>query len=111
MEWTCEEQQGSIVARPMGRVDESSVEAFSAQLDGCVSKAEEAGASQLILSLAGIEYMSSRGLRSLTLAKRRADAAAIAIILAEPNEMMQEILAISRYDKLFRVTGSVADAV
>jgi hypothetical protein len=42
----------------------------------------------------------------LTVAKRQADEAAIAIELASPNEVMSEILAISRYDKLFTITGS-----
>jgi len=41
----------------------------------------------------------------LTVAKRQADEAAISIVLASPNEVMSEILAISRYDKLFTITG------
>ena len=51
--------------------------------------------------------MSSRGLRVLTVAKRQGDEAGVAIILASPNEVMREILAISRYDKLFAVTEEV----
>ena len=51
--------------------------------------------------------MSSRGLRVLTVAKRQADESAISISLASPNEVMREILAISRYDKLFTITNTI----
>jgi anti-anti-sigma regulatory factor len=47
--------------------------------------------------------MSSRGLRVLTLAKQLARAAGVSIRLALPTDVMREILAISRYDKLFPV--------
>jgi anti-sigma B factor antagonist len=50
--------------------------------------------------------MSSRGLRALTMAKREAGDV-VKITLAAPNERMREILAISRYDKLFLVTDHV----
>ena len=43
--------------------------------------------------------------------ERRADAAGVGITLAAPNEVMREILTISRYDKLFLVKDSVAESV
>jgi anti-anti-sigma factor len=51
--------------------------------------------------------MSSRGLRVLTIAKRQAEMSGLTITLAGPNEVMREILAISRYDKLFHVSDTV----
>jgi anti-sigma B factor antagonist/stage II sporulation protein AA (anti-sigma F factor antagonist) len=50
--------------------------------------------------------MSSRGLRALTIARREAGEA-VAIRLARPNPRMREILAISRYDKLFEVVDEI----
>ena len=41
--------------------------------------------------------------RVLTVAKREGDEAGVTITLASPNEVMREILAISRYDKLFAI--------
>ncbi len=61
----------------------------------------------MIIDLSELDYMSSRGLRVLTVAKREADESGIAIALASPNEVMREILAISRYDKLFTITDTV----
>jgi anti-anti-sigma factor len=63
--------------------------------------------AELMLDLSQLDYMSSRGLRVLTMARRQAEAAGLTITLAAPNEVMREILAISRYDKLFHVSDSV----
>ena len=96
----------SLIARPVGRVDESTWEEFGAVLAQAIEQAATQDREILIIDLSAIDYMSSRGLRVLTVAKRQADEAAIAIVLASPNEVMSEILAISRYDKLFTITGS-----
>ena len=65
----------------------------------------------LDLDLAQVAYMSSRGLRALTLAQRAGQEAGTTIVLARPNETMREILAISRYDMVFRVAASIEDAI
>ena len=54
--------------------------------------------------------MSSRGLRVLTVAKREGQEAGVEVELAAPNDVMREILAISRYDKLFKITETVEAA-
>ncbi|MES2903858.1 MAG: STAS domain-containing protein, partial [Pseudomonadota bacterium] len=81
--------------------------AFDRHLEDGIERAVGAGSTMLVINLAKLDYMSSRGLRALTVAKRGADAAGIGITLAAPNEVMREILAISRYDKLFPVKDSV----
>jgi anti-anti-sigma factor len=57
----------------------------------------------MVIDLSGVEYMSSRGLRALTMAKQEGIASGVSIRLAAPNDVMREILAISRYDRLFAV--------
>lgn len=110
MDWTEEAREGAIVALPNGKIDESSAHDFGAWLEGAVGRAAGASA-KLIVDCSGIAYMSSRGLRALTLAKRKADGVAVKILLAAPNDIVREILAISRYDKLFGVTDTVEDAL
>jgi anti-sigma B factor antagonist len=105
MGWSVARADGRLVACATGRVDETTWEAFSADLNGAVREAAAAGVP-LVLDLSGLDYMSSRGLRALTLAKREAGEAT-AITLAAPNDRMREILSISRYDKLFKVIDSV----
>ena len=92
------------MGRVTGRVDETTWEAFSQALIAAVMAAAAAGGAPLVVDLSGLDYMSSRGLRALTMAKREAGDV-VKNSLASPNDRMREILAISRYDKLFEVTG------
>ncbi len=108
MDWTLENSRGRLVAKPVGRVDETTWEPFSAKLIEAVQQAAATGVG-LVVDLSGLEYMSSRGLRALTMARREA-ADQVAISLAGPNARMREILAISRYDKLFAVADDVSQA-
>ncbi|GAA0640759.1 hypothetical protein GCM10009424_14880 [Sphingomonas ursincola] len=111
MQWSSSKQHGCVIASPDGRVDEATAEAFTEHLAASVTMAADSPGKKLIVDFAGLDYMSSRGLRALTLAKRQADAAGVAMALARPNEVMREILAISRYDKLFAVSDSIEAAI
>ena len=107
MDVNCRSANGILVAAVHGRVDESTWEAFAERMREAIEQAAEARLSEVMLDLAGLDYMSSRGLRVLTMAKRQADASGLIMTLAAPNEVMREILAISRYDKLFHISDSV----
>ena len=100
----------AVIVTAHGKVDEATWEAFGNHLDNAIQQAIQQDRQMLVINLAELEYMSSRGLRVLTIAKRQADAAGVAITLAAPNEVMREILAISRYDKLFPITDTVEAA-
>lgn len=106
MEYSLECQNDAVIVSVDGRVDESTWEAFGAGLSEAVQRASKSGLANIVIDLSELDYMSSRGLRVLTVAKREADGAGISVSLASPNEVMREILAISRYDKLFTITGS-----
>ena len=106
MNYSLDEQDNAVIVRVDGRVDESTWEAFGAGLSDAVQHAGRSGLALVIIDLSDLDYMSSRGLRVLTVAKREADEAAISISLASPNEVMREILAISRYDKLFTISDT-----
>ncbi|WP_296595730.1 STAS domain-containing protein [Phenylobacterium sp.] len=107
--WEVRRAGERLVGAPIGRVDETTWEVFSAHLTAVVREAAAAGAP-LVIDLSALEYMSSRGLRALTIARREAGEAT-PITLAAPNERMREIFAISRYDKLFKIVDDVdADA-
>ena len=107
MEYSLERQDDAVIVRVDGRVDESTWEAFGAGLSEAVQKAQDSGLPEVVIDLSRLDYMSSRGLRVLTVAKRQADETGITILLTAPNEVMSEILAISRYDKLFTITETV----
>jgi anti-sigma B factor antagonist/stage II sporulation protein AA (anti-sigma F factor antagonist) len=111
MDWSTERRGEAVVGRVAGKVDESNWQLFAEKLTQAVSEAVAAGAKKLVLDLGGLDYMSSRGLRALTSGTREAKAASVTVILAAPNALVREILEISRYDKLFRVEGSVEAAL
>lgn len=111
MQWSSTEREGCVVASPDGRVDEATAQAFADHLASSVTMAADSESRKLVVDFGGLDYMSSRGLRALTLAKRQADSAGVTMSLARPNEVMREILAISRYDKLFKVSDTIEDAL
>lgn len=105
--WTSEDRDGSIILAPAGRVDQSTVHAFQHHL----IKALETAPRIAVIDLSGVAYMVSQGLRALTLAQRVGARSGTIIVLARPNETMREILAISRYDTIFRVADTIEDAI
>jgi anti-anti-sigma factor len=105
MEWRLRNDGGRIVGAPIGRVDEESWKDFSTHLNAAVRDAV-GGRVPLVLDLSGLDYMTSKGLRALTMAKKEAGGA-ISISLAAPNQTMRRILSISRYDMLFPVIDDV----
>lgn len=107
MECTTEIASDAVIAHIEGRVDEATWQDFGNSLSQAVIRAKADKLTRMIVDFSGLAYMSSRGLRVLTVAKREADEAGVAIELASPNDVMREILAISRYDKLFKVTETV----
>lgn len=109
MDWRTAVQDDVLVGAPQGRVDESSWQAFSDALTVAVGQAAAAG-QRFVVDLSGVDYMSSRGLRALSTGLNAARAAGVAMALAAPGAAMTQILAISRYDKLFTVHSSVAAA-
>ena len=111
LSWRIEPREGAIVVRPSGRVDEATASEFTERLGEEVEAAGAAGAALVALCLKGIDYMSSRGLRALTLAQRRGTERGVRIALAEPSDVMREILAISRYDMVFPVFATTEEAL
>jgi anti-anti-sigma factor len=110
MEYSLDSREDAIVVAVDGRVDEASWEAFGAGLSEAIEKARQSDLRHVIIDLAELDYMSSRGLRVLTVAKRQGEEANLTVSLACPNDVMREILAISRYDKLFAITETVEAA-
>ena len=110
MDYSLDRRREAVVVAVRGRVDESSWVAFGVGLSEAIEQAKQAGVRNVIIDLAGLEYMSSRGLRVLTVAKREGEDAGTNVSLASPNEVMREILAISRYDKLFTIHETVEAA-
>jgi len=103
MNYMFEHREDAVIVSVHGRVDESSWVAFGVGLSDGIEQARQSGLATVIIDLTALDYMSSRGLRVLTVAKREGEEAGVSVVLAAANEVMREILAISRYDKLFTI--------
>ena len=99
LQWTSEKQGSALALSPKGRVDETSADAFKDYLVDAVGTES----ATVVIDLSAIEYMSSRGLRGLTLAQRAANEGGTTIVLACPNETMR--------DMVFRVADTIEDAI
>lgn len=110
MDWRTETRGGRLVGRQQGRVDERNWQQFSDDLVAAIVAAKAAGQG-FVVDLSGIDYMSSRGLRALSTALAAAKQDGVGMTLAAPGDAMRQILAISRYDKLFAVHPTVDAAL
>jgi anti-sigma B factor antagonist len=108
MQWTSRQSDTALIGSPHGVVDETTWQSFEADILAAIGEATKASLP-LIVDLASLDYMSSKGLRVLTIANKAAKAAGIALSLARPNARMAEILAISQYDKIIPVSPVLED--
>ena len=97
--------QTAVVA-PCGVIDAHTVEGFQRHLFDALKLRSK----RVVIDLAQVGVMSSRGLRAVTLAQRAGRAYDTQIVLACPTPAMREVLAISQYDMVFEVADTVEDA-
>lgn len=97
----------SLILRTRGRVDLSNADLFKQDL----LKAVEAAKTAVILDLAGLEYVSSAGLRSLIIAGKAAAARGVALGVAALSPMVREIFTISRFHLVIASFETVREAV
>ncbi|HSE92212.1 MAG TPA: STAS domain-containing protein [Methylomirabilota bacterium] len=110
MELAARRLTGVVVLSPVGRIGHDEAEPFrhalEAYLDAC-----SAGSDAVVLDLAGVEYVSSAGLRALLLAARQVKAQGGTLVVAAMQPFVQEVFEISRFTLLFRTFASVRDAL
>ncbi len=100
----------TVVARPEGRIDHRSAEAFETALAPWL--AEAAGRrGPLVLDFSAVEYISSVGLRVLMVAARRMREQEAPLIVAALQGVVAEIFAISRFDRILVVSVTLDDAL
>jgi anti-sigma B factor antagonist len=93
-----------------GRIDHSSAAELEATLLPLLGEvAERKGA--LVLDFAGVDYISSVGLRVLMIAAKQMRAAQARLSVAALSSVVAEIFTISRFDKVLTVNATLEDAL
>ena len=95
------------VVSPGGRIDT----ATSAELENRLLALIQRGDAQIVLDLAQVEYMSSRGLQVLLLVSRKCRQSEVRFALAGLNDFTNELLTITGFLPHFEVFGKADDAV
>ena len=99
-----------VVVSITGRVDHATSEELRAALSDPLSRCG-AGKDHLVLDFAGVDYISSAGLRVLMLAAKQAKAQQGFLALAAAQPLVREILEISKFTLVLRTEPTVRDAV
>ena len=100
----------ATVAAPQGRIDHRSAAGFESALAPLVADAATRRGA-LVIDFAGVDYVSSVGLRVLMVASRQMRAAEATLAVAAPQSVVAEIFAISRFDKVLTVCSTLDDAL
>ena len=110
MKVTSRTYSSAVVLQVAGRLDQDTCDAFRTDLMGHV-KAASLGGGGVVLDLAGLEYISSAGLRCFMLASREAKAQHGRIVVADLQPMVAEIFSISHFNLIFQVFPTVGEAL
>ncbi|MBL8154963.1 MAG: STAS domain-containing protein [Anaerolineae bacterium] len=99
-------QPNVAVIEVAGRIDSNNANQFGDALSGVISQ----GQNQLVLDLAGVDYMSSAGLREIVAAAKKLQDKG-ELRLAQPSERVREVLEMTGLDSVFQIFPSQAEAV
>ena len=100
----------AVVLSVSGRLDQDTCEDFRGELMKHVEQTARDGGA-ITLDLAGLEYVSSAGLRCFMLASRQAKTQHGRIVVAALQPMVTEIFEISHFNLVFQVFPTVREAV
>ena len=99
-----------LVLSPEGRIDHANSENFRNGLTPFVKRCTAAG-EKLVLDLAGVDYISSAGLRCFMLAEKQTKSQGGTIVVAAMQPVVKEIFEISRFTLVFATFATVREAV
>jgi anti-anti-sigma factor len=110
MKLTSKRFADTVVLAPEGRIDHVTAEAFKTALVPHLALCA-AGRDRLVLDLAGVEYISSVGLRVLLLASKQAKGQGGALAVAALQPVVREIFEISKFTLVMNVEPTVREAL
>jgi anti-anti-sigma factor len=101
----------TIVAAPVGRIDHRSAADLEAALAPLLARFSGGSNGALVLDFAGVDYISSVGLRVLMIAAKQMRAQQARLSVAALQSVVAEIFTISRFDKVLDVHPTLEAAL
>lgn len=92
-----------------GRVDHTNSDQFLEQLSGLADTVTPSGG--MVVELAGLEFITSAGLRALLLAQRSLSGGGGQLAVSGISGVVKEVFRISKFDALLSVQDTTAEAV
>lgn len=102
MEIKCNQEKNKIIIAVIGRVDSVTAAEFEKKVTEILHKKRT-----IILDCAGLEYISSAGLRALLLIAKSAERLSTRVCLTRLTPLVQEVLEISGFDSFFEVSNEL----
>ena len=103
-----ESKQGNVtILKAQGKLDATS----SPELDKRLASLVESGIRQIVLDLAGLDYVSSAGLRVFLSAAKRLKQAQGKLALANPSAQVQQIFDIAGFASIMPIFKTLNEAV
>ncbi len=106
MKIVCDKRTAGTLLQVNGRMDAVSAPDFEKQ---CLQVIED-GEKTVVVDLAGLEYISSAGLRSLLTSAKKAKAAKCVMRVCGLAGMVQEVFQVSGLNSIFAVAATVEEA-
>jgi anti-anti-sigma factor len=110
MELGVEIQGNVIVVAVKGRIDHLNAATFHSALNPHLAECHAGGIS-VVLDLAGLDYISSAGLRIFMIAAKQARARGGRIAVSSMQPLVQEIFEISHFHLVYEIYTTTPDAL
>jgi len=99
-----------LVLSPVGRIDHANSEDFRNGVAPFIDRCKTDG-ERIVLDLAGVDYISSAGLRCFMLAEKQARTQGGLVVVAAMQPVVKEIFEISRFTLVFETFATVREAI
>ncbi|MBO4862191.1 MAG: STAS domain-containing protein [Firmicutes bacterium] len=94
-------EDGTLTVALEGRLDTFTAPDLENELDSSLE-----GVKEVVLDLAGLEYISSAGLRVLLSTQKKMNAAEGTLIVRNINEIVKEVFEVTGFDEILTIEGS-----
>jgi anti-anti-sigma factor len=98
---------GILTLTVSGRLDGDTTEQFGDVLNRCI----EQGSHKIILDIAGVDYVSSVGLRALMVGAKRVAPLGGKIVICAPHARVLKLLEIAGFTKILTIAGTRDEAL